>query len=57
MSEDFVDGFQLSIACGFQGYNAETCGTIDDALTKADEKMYSCKQDMKKDVKKQVDRN
>lgn len=56
MSEDFVDGFQLSIACGFQGYNAETSGTIDDALTKADENMYSCKQDMKKNVKKQVDR-
>lgn len=55
--EYFAEGFSLSIASGYDKFDSNSEGNIDDTLTRADRKMYDCKQDMKENARKQVDRN
>ena len=50
--EYFAEGFTLSIASGYDKFDSNSEGNIDDTLTRADKKMYGCKQYMKENVRK-----
>lgn len=52
----FVEGRSLSIAWGYEVYEPSLSESVDDVFVRADKKMYSCKQAMKRSSKNGVDR-